>query len=45
MVVLAVVGGGDLGQEASNHLDDIRDGHFTDFILWADICRIASLPS
>lgn len=33
MIVLTIVGGGDLGQQAGNHLDDIRDGHGTDLIL------------
>ena len=42
--MLAIVGRRDLGQQAGHHLDDIRDGHFTNLVLRADICRVSSLP-
>ena len=31
--VQAIVGGGDLGQEAGDHVDDVGDGHGTDLVL------------
>ena len=34
VLVLPVVGGGNLGQETSDHLDDVLNGHATDFVLW-----------
>lgn len=37
MFVLLVIGGGDLGQQASNHLDDVCDWHGANLVLAADI--------
>ncbi len=31
-IVLQVVGGGDLGEQSSNHLDDVADRHAADLI-------------
>lgn len=33
VIMVHVVGGGDLGQEARNHLNDVRDGHGADLKL------------
>lgn len=33
MLMLHIVGGGNLGEKASNHLDDVLYGHAADFIL------------
>lgn len=33
MVMVHIVGGGDLGEETSDHLDDIRDRHGADLVL------------
>ena len=33
MLVLPVIGGGDFGQKACDHLYDIRNGHFANLVL------------
>lgn len=45
MVVLAIVCGGDLCQQAGDHFDDVGHGHLADLVLRAHVCRIASLPA
>lgn len=43
VVVLAVVGGGDFGQQACDHLDDVCDGHLADLVLRPDVGGVSSL--
>lgn len=44
VVVLAVVCCCDFGQQARHHFDNVGDGHLTDLVLRADICRVSSVP-
>lgn len=44
MLMLTVVCCSDLGQQASDHLDDVRDGHLADLILGAHVGRVSPLP-
>ena len=44
MIVLPVIGRGDLGQQASYHLNDVGDRHLADLVLGPNVGRIAALP-
>jgi len=37
MFVLPVIRGCNLGKESGDHLDNVRDRHFTDLILWTGV--------
>jgi hypothetical protein len=43
MLVLPVVCSCYFGQETSNHLDDVFDGHATNFILWTLIADLVAI--
>lgn len=45
MVVLPVICGGDLCEQAGDHLDDVGDGHLADLVLRAYVGRVASLAA
>jgi hypothetical protein len=43
VVVLPIICCSDLGQQTCHHFDNVRDGHFADFILRASIGRVPTL--
>jgi len=44
MVVLSIVCGSNLCQQASDHFDDVGNGHFADLVLGPNVCGVSPLP-